>query len=100
MELEKIIELFLEEKISAREVSDILDNDKMILERIKDKFEYGKIIQKLNKKYSEVMNRPVILPHQCTWKDTIVALMIAIENKENVEDVAGSFYYYDDNNMY
>jgi len=100
MELEKIIELFLEEKISAREVSDMLDNDKMILERIKDKFEYGKIIQKLNKKYREVMNQPVILPHQCTWKDTIIALMIAIENKKNVEDVANGFYHYDDNYMY
>lgn len=98
MKLEKIIELFLEENISAREVSDMLDNDKMLLERIKDKFEYGKIIQKLNKKYSEVMNQPVLLPQQCTWKDTIIALMIAIENKENVEDVANSFYY-NDNNM-
>ena len=100
MDLEKVIELFLEEKINAKEVNNMFEKGELTLESIKDKFEFGQIIKKLNQKYKEVMKEPVMLPYDCTWKDTIISLMIAIENKKKVEDVVDSMYSYNDTDLY
>ena len=96
MKIDEIIEQFLEGKIKAKEVNELFESGELTLDDIRDKFQFGKLIQDLNKKYSEIMTEAVILPHSISWKDTIIVLMIAIENKEKVLDVANKFYIYND----
>lgn len=97
MKIEKIIEQFLEGKIKAKEVIKLFENGELTLADIKDKLNFGILIQDLCKKYSEVMNGAgVNLPYSISWQDTILALMIAIENKKPIEEVANSFYVFKD----
>lgn len=87
MNLEKIIELFLEGKIKTKEVSNMFYNGELTLNDIKDKFEFGSLIKDLNKKYKEINNEAVMLPYDINWMDTIIALMYAIENKVKIDDL-------------
>lgn len=94
MDLEKIIDLFLEGKIKAKEVSDMFYNGKLTLNNIKDKFEFSGLIQSLNKRYKEVNNEGVMLPYDISFQDTIITLMYAIENKVKIDDLIGNYYEY------
>ena len=97
MSLEEVIDLFLEGQIKAKEVSDMFEKGKITLENINDQYKFAKIIEKLNRRYSDVMKKAVILPYDYTWQDTIISLMFAIENKQNIEDIANSSYIHYDN---
>lgn len=94
MKLNEIIDLFLDEKIKYKQVKDMFESGELTLNDINNQIEFGQTITKLNKKYKEVMNLPVVLPYDCTWQDTILGLMYAIENKVNIEDVTDNSTYY------
>ena len=97
MNLDEVIDLFLKEQIKADEVSHMFEKGKLTIENINNQYEFAKLIQKLNQKYSNVMKKPVILPYDYSWQDTIISLMFAIENRKDIEDVANSSYIHCDN---
>ena len=87
MELEKIIELFLEEKIKVKEVNEMFEKKELTLENI-DKYEFLNMIKKLEDKYDQVVGISWCgLPFDFTMQETIICLMIAIEQKVSMEEV-------------
>lgn len=87
MNLEKVIELFLEEKIKEKEVSDMFEKGELSLENI-DKYEFHNMINKLKEKYDQVVGiKWCGLPFDFSMQATIICLMIAIENKVSMDEV-------------
>lgn len=87
MNLEKVIELFLEEKIKEKEVSDMFKKGELSLKNI-DKHEFNNMLNKLKKKYDQVVGiKWCCLPFDFSMQDTIICLMIAIEKKVSMDEV-------------
>jgi len=87
MDLEKVIELFLEEKIKVKEVDEMFEKGELTLNNI-DKYKFHNMLIKLQEKYNQVVGINWCgLPFDFTMQETIICLMIAIEKKVSMEEV-------------
>jgi len=87
MNIENVIKLFLEEKIKVKEVDEMFEKGELTLENI-DKYEFHNMIKKLKDKYNQVVGLSWSgLPFDFTMQETIICLMIAIEEKVSMDEV-------------
>jgi len=93
MSLEKVIKLFLNYEISAKEIEEKVINNEIKFDGL-NSIKYGKLTKELNEMYSSIMNKAVTLPYSSNMKQNFINLVKAIENKEDIE----KYYPKQDNN--
>ena len=84
MKLEEAIDMFLNGRINASEIEEGINNNTILFD-VKDDYEYANLTKELNKMYSSVINKPVILSPNSGRRQNFINLLKAIENKEDIE---------------
>lgn len=84
MKLEEAINMFLNNKITSQEIEEKINNGTIIFD-VKDDFDYANLTRDLNKLYSSIINKPVMLSPNTGRKQNFMNLLKSIENKEDIE---------------
>ena len=83
MKLEEAIAMFLDGSITASQIEEKINNNTIVFD-VKNDYEYANLTKELNKLYSSITNKPVMLPLNSGRKQNFINLLNAIENKTDI----------------
>ncbi len=83
MKLEEAIAMFLDGSITASQIEEKINNNTIVFD-VKSDYEYANLTKELNKLYSSITNKPVMLPLNSGRKQNFINLLNAIENKTDI----------------
>ena len=89
MKLEEAITMFLDGNITANQIEEGINNNTIVFD-VKNDYEYANLTKELNKLYSSITNKPVMLSPNSGRKRNFINLLNAIENKTEIEKYSSS----------
>lgn len=89
MKLEDAINMFLNKKITSQQIEEEINNGTIIFD-VKNDYDYANLTRDLNKLYSSITNKPVMLSPNSGRKQNFINLLKSIENKEDIKKYSSS----------